>query len=63
MRNKKGPPDTPAIGDRVTLRGKGEKGVLKNVNKSTNWSYVDWEESGPKICHLFELERINTIGT
>lgn len=58
MKKKKGPPNTPVIGDCVKLRGGEAKGVLRNVNKSTNWSYVDWEVAGPKICHLFELERI-----
>jgi len=55
----KAPPNTPERGDRVRLRGKdfGE-GVLKKFDPETNWSTVEWDEDGPKVCHRFELERV-----
>lgn len=46
----------PKRGDRVALRGRGKSGVLKTMDDDSNWVCVDWDISGPKICHLFELQ-------
>lgn len=53
-------PNTPSIGDRVKLRGKGVCGKLQHVS-ATNWAIVHWDvfKAGPGIVHLHELERIN----
>lgn len=47
------------IGERVRLRGREPRGVLRRVNESSLWAQVEWdaETPGPKHCHLKELER------
>jgi hypothetical protein len=53
------PLNTPDVGDRVRLRGRKSRGLLNRVD-ADKWSFVWWDADaqGPKICHLFELERI-----
>ena len=48
----------PEREDRVKLRGRESVGVLKKYDPETNWSTVDWENFGPKICHRNELEKV-----
>ena len=59
---KRPPVNLPTIGDRVRLRGRGVIGILRRVIQENNWSYVDWEAAaaGPVICHLFELEKLES---
>lgn len=51
--------ELPRIGDLVKLRGRVPHGVLRSVDDRL-WSVVEWvsEVSGPKFCHLHELEVI-----
>lgn len=57
---KKGKLQLPVVGDRVKLRGRESTGKLDRVN-DLNWAVVIWEADrpGPKIVHLFELEKSN----
>lgn len=56
------PQNLPAEGDRCRLRGRQCTGTVGSVN-ARNWTLVVWdgsENEGPKICHLYELEKIET---
>lgn len=55
----KPPPNTPAIGDRVKLRGQNPRGVLEFFD-NRKWAQVQWDEAfaGPALVHLYELEKI-----
>jgi hypothetical protein len=56
----KAPPNLPERGDRVSLRGRyGERaGVLVKMDDETLWASVEWDdELGPKMAHLYELEK------
>lgn len=54
----KAPKNLPDEGDHCTLRGYPHIGTVISINKDDNWVFVDWHGStGPKICHLFELEK------
>lgn len=55
----KPPPDIPKRGDRVRLRGKGNIGVLRKMNDASKWATVEWDDFGPRIVHLFELEKVD----
>lgn len=52
---KKAKKTTPSVGNRVSLRGRGSIGVLKSCN-DLNWCRVSWDSTGPKLCHLLELD-------
>nr|GGH99981.1 hypothetical protein GCM10011355_27200 [Aquisalinus luteolus] len=52
----KAPKSTPETGDRVVLRGRGNTGTLSSVNANL-WARVDWDDDGPKFCHLHELAK------
>lgn len=54
----KKPFDIPKEGDRVKLRGREPTGIISNINSTNNWTKVKWDDKGPLICHLYELERI-----
>lgn len=61
----KAPQDLPAVGDQVKLRGRGGIGIVLHITPR-NWVEVKWEPirdghlliAQPRICHLFELEKI-----
>ena len=55
----KRPKDLPEIGDRVSMKYRGEKifGVIEQVNTSNDWTCVKWDRIGPVVCHLFELRK------
>lgn len=57
----KAPPNIPAVGDRVQMRGRGNigTGTLKSVVENL-WSRVEWDEAGkaPRLVHLHELEKV-----
>lgn len=60
---RKGPPNVPdAVGNIVKLRGTDNYGLVLQIN-SNNWVQVSWVDKGPKICHLFELEKCNVDST
>lgn len=48
----------PDLNDRVRLRSKGIEGRVVFVNPENNWARVEWEEKGPTLCHLYELEKV-----
>ena len=52
--------EKPEIGDHVTLRGRDARGVLRKVDKD-QWCWVEWERSGPRICHLRELVKMTEL--
>lgn len=55
----KAPKNLPQVGDTVRLKGRGLTGVLVRVNDRL-WSFVSWDDTqlpGPKIVHLYELEK------
>lgn len=56
----KPPPNVPATGERVKLRGHAVTGTLRQLDRSTLWSHVQWDEGmeGPGTVHLHELEKI-----
>lgn len=63
----KAPPNVPtAVGDRVKMRGKGGDGIVLQITPK-DWVEIEWQPniaSGrwtvqPRICHLFELEKIS----
>jgi hypothetical protein len=54
----KRPPNTPDRGDKVRLRGRAHEGVLVKYDPESLWSTVEWEAQGPKVCHLYELEKV-----
>jgi hypothetical protein len=65
----KAPKNIPdKIGDVVTLRGKGGRGIVLQITER-NWVEVRWDQKAieyfgemiaqPRICHLYELEKIN----
>lgn len=58
----KAPPNLPAVGDDVKLRGRTSFGKLIGLNEQNLWARVDWDPTVaaqcPKLCHLYELERI-----
>lgn len=60
MKPKRPPPNTPRVGDRVRLRGREPTGTLRGVNPENQWSRVEWDRNGegPRLCHLYELEKI-----
>ena len=45
------------MGDRITLRGRSKSGVIVKMNDLTGWVRVDWDEDGPLLCHINELEK------
>ena len=49
----------PSLNDKVKLRGRSQEGILERIENKT-WCIVKWtsEETGPKIVHLYELEKI-----
>jgi hypothetical protein len=53
------PPNTPEVGDRCKLRGREATGKLISIG-DRQWASVEWDtvKAGPRIVHLFELERI-----
>jgi hypothetical protein len=51
------PQNIPAVGDRVALKGRAAVGTLTKVLSDCLWAYVEWETAGPKVCHLYELEK------
>ena len=55
----KKPPNTPEKGDRFSLRGRTASGRLRDVNERL-WAAVDWDAGveAPKLCHLYELQKI-----
>lgn len=57
---RRAPSNRPAVGDRCRLRSKEATGVVLSINPENNWTWVDWDLQwiGPKIVHLFELEKI-----
>lgn len=57
----KPPKNLPDEGDKCTLRGKHPYiGQVISIDKENDWTTVDWfGSSGPKICHLYELEKFN----
>jgi hypothetical protein len=61
-REKRPPQNLPSVGDDVRLRGRRSVGKLIEVNDQNKWATVDWDptkaEPGPKLCHLYELERL-----
>ena len=58
----KAPLNLPTVGDYCKLRGKQSCGKVVTINPKNNWAYIEWikEEtpSAPKMCHLFELEKV-----
>jgi hypothetical protein len=58
-RLSKSPSDLPAVGDIVRLKGRGGRGIIVHITRK-NWVEMDWDAGSPhpKICHLFELEKI-----
>ncbi len=46
----------PERGERVRLRGREPVGVLVRYDPESNWATVEWDATGPKICHRRELE-------
>lgn len=59
-KEKKSPPNTPSVGDKVVMRGRRDAtGTLTAINDETKWSRVAWDAAGagPLLCHLFELEK------
>lgn len=62
MKAKKAPPNTPERGERCCLRGDRSKtGTLHKYDPDSQWATVDWDSDppGPKLCHRFELLRVN----
>ena len=57
------PTNIPNVGDRVKLRGRKSIGLLEGVN-DRQWAIVAWDAElpGPKIVHLFELEKLPEHG-
>ncbi len=54
----KPPPNIPKVGDRVKARGRDITGQLLKVD-DRHWAHVQWDHnSGPRVCHLHELEKI-----
>jgi hypothetical protein len=60
----KPPPNIPGRGDRCRLRGDHTKcGHLVKYDPESLWATVDWWREagpGPKVVHLYELEKIQT---
>lgn len=58
----KAPPNLPKVGDDVKLRGRLSFGRLVSLNEGNLWARVDWDPTVaaqcPKLCHLYELERV-----
>ncbi len=49
----------PKRGDRVQLRGKVPRGVVKTIDDEKSWAVVEWDRdapNGPVYVHLLELE-------
>ena len=57
----KPPPNLPESGDRVKMRGRANRGTLKTLSPETKQCAVDWDRSGPRLCHLHELEKEPTL--
>ena len=59
--SKKIPKNSPQAHDRVKLRGREIIGTLKQ--ETNKWCLVNWDstnkEVGPRICHLYELEKMS----
>lgn len=55
----KAPPNLPSRKDRVFKRGdRTRTGVLVKMDDETQWATVEWGDgNGPRMCHLFELEK------
>ncbi len=56
----KAPPNLPDRKDRVKRRGRddGRRGVLSKMDDETLWATVTWDDgAGPKMVHLYEVER------
>lgn len=67
---RKPPADLPKEGDRVRLKGRHNFGigVINDINPENNWVSIDWDSAGsfghsggntPRICHLYELEKVD----
>ncbi len=54
----KPPLNLPKRGDRVRLRGRAHIGWLRKMDDETKWATVEWDDGGPKIVHLHELEKV-----
>lgn len=48
----------PEAGDRVALRGRPQRGVLRYMSPRM-WCTVEWDADtpGPRLCHRNELEK------
>lgn len=57
----KEPPNLPSVGDAVKLRGHSSRGILQRLDEDRKWAWVSWDNGlakGPRICHLYELEKV-----
>ncbi len=61
----KAPPNTPSKGDRVAQRGRPYRlGRLIKAEPEGEWVTVEWDDGGgPRVCHRFELEKIDDEAT
>lgn len=58
----KAPPNLPAVNDKARLRGRPSlTGIVKFINAENHWARVTWDHEGhgPRLCHLYELEKID----
>lgn len=55
------PSNLPAEGDRCRLRGKTATGRVAAIRADNRWTRVEWDadQTGPLVCHLFELEKVD----
>lgn len=51
--------EPPQRGDRVKLKGRPNVGTLTKFNPTTSWATVAWEDTGPVIVSLKELEKVD----
>jgi hypothetical protein len=56
--------NVPLKGDRCKIRGRQPTGKLRHID-AANWCWVDWEQGpkGPRVVHLFELEKLGNTGS
>lgn len=49
----------PQRGDRVQLRGRESRGVLRTIYDELQWCVVEWDpdDPGPKYVHIRELDK------
>jgi len=55
------PKNPPEKGERVKLRGRSPRGTLRSIN-DLSWCCVEWDDGGPGLCHLHELEKEDRDG-